>query len=343
MFSLSALSLHDPMSSPARADLLVSVVMPLHEDAAILAEVVKETSALLTAAYTHHEIVLVAETTDLATLKVAEVLLKELPCIRLLQLSRDFGRATAILAGLETSIGDYVVTLVPETDPPAQIVDMVSRCRELDGTVNGVDARGMSGGPLRLGLKKIFHSFMRRAMKVELLPGSTDFHVFSRRMVNALMQFREGARNLRLLTSTVGYRTAAFAYTPLSRTRRSSRKGFFEELNQGIEMIVAHSIHPLRWVSWLGLFAGALNLLYMLYAVAVYVFKKDVAPGWTTLSLQNGAMFFLIFSILAVLSEYVGRVLESAQGRPLYFIGDEKNSSVLLMETERRNIVEKSE
>lgn len=331
------------MSSTARADLLVSVVMPLHEDAAILAEVVKETSALLAAAFTHHEIVLVAETSDAETLKVAEVLLKELPCLRLLQLSRAFGRATAILAGLETAIGDYVVTLVPETDSPSLIVEMVTRCRELDGTVNGVDARGMSGGPLRLGLKKIFHSFMRRAMKVELLPGSTDFHVFSRRMVNALMQFREGARNLRLMTSTVGYRTAAFPYTPLSRSGRSSRKGFFEELNDGIEMIVAHSVHPLRWFAWLGVGAGALNLLYMLYALVIYLFKTNVAPGWTTLSLENAVMFFLLFTILAVLCEYVGRVLESAQGRPLYFIGDEKNSSVLIMEGDRRNVVEKSE
>jgi len=329
--------------SATRADLLVSVVMPLHDDAAMLADAVRETSQVLASAYTHHEIVLVASSTDEATVRAAEPLLEELPCIRLLQLSRDFGRSTAILAGLGTAIGDYVVTMVPDTDPPDKIVEMVTKCREIDGTVNGVADAGRADGVVRSVLKKVFHGFMRRFLHAQLLPGSTDFHVFSRRMVNALMQFREGARHLRLVTTTVGYRSAAFVYTPLSRSGKSTHKGFMAEVNEGIEMIVAHSNHPLRFVSWLGVFASMLNLLYMLYAVAIYLFKKNVAEGWTTLSLQHGAMFFLIFCILAVLAEYVGRLLEASQGRPMYFLGDEKNSSVLLMETERRNIVEKSE
>ena len=331
------------MSALPSTDLLISVVMPLHEDSTILADVVKETSSVLGVAFTHHEIILVGESTDEPTLAIAESLLKELPCLRLLQLTRDFGRSTAILAGLETAIGDYVVTLVPETDPPALIVEMIQQCRELDGMVNGVDAAGMAGGAVRVMLKRLFHEFMQRLLKAQLLPGSTDFHVFSRRMVNALMQYREGARQLRLLTTTVGYRRREFPYRPLSRSGRSSRKSFFEELNHGIEIIVAQSNRPLRWISWLGWFASLLNVFYVFYVIGVYFVKADVAPGWTTMSLQNSAMFFMLFSILAVLSEYVGRVLESTQGRPLYFLGDEKNSTVLLLDTERRNVVQKSD
>lgn len=325
-----------------RADLLVSVVMPLHEDARIIGEVVQETSAVLLQNYTHHEIILVADGSDEATLHAAQEAMRLVPGVRLILLSRDFGREMAVLAGLETSIGDYVVILVPETDPPGLIPRMIVRCRELDGMVNGVDERGTRGGRVRRVLKSIFHGYMRRFLKTELLPGCTDFRVLSRRMVNALTQFRESYRQLRLLTTTVGYRRCAFPYTPLSRSGRNMRKSFFAEIHEAIEIIVAHSHQPLRLVSLVGWFAGFLNVLYVLYAALIYLFKADVAPGWTTLSVQHGVMFFFIFSLLAILSEYVGRILEESRGRPLYLVSEEKNNPALPPDEHQRNVVSSS-
>lgn len=324
-------------------DLLVSVILPLEADAGILRQVVEETSAVLTESYTHHEIILVADGSDDALVAEAQQVLAKIPCVRLILLSRDFGREMAVLAGLETSIGDYVVILVPETDPPKLIPQMVAQCRELDGMVNGVDERPVRDGPMRRLLKRLFHGYMRRFLKTELLPGCTDFRVLSRRMVNALTQFRESYRQLRMLTTTVGYRRCAFPYTPLSRSGRDMRRGFIEELHEAVELIVAHSRQPLRLISFVGWFAGFLNVLYVIYAALIYLFKKDVAPGWTTLSVEQGVMFFFIFSLLAILSEYVGRILEESRGRPLYLVSDEKNSPVLHLNEDRRNVVQESE
>src|SRR5438105_2405397 len=96
-------------------------------------------------------------------------------------------------------------------------------------------------------------------------------------------------------------------------------------------IIVTNSTHPLRFVSWLGLFGGTLNVLYVGYVAAIYLFKKDVAAGWTTLSLQTAGMFFFVFLILVILSEYIGRILEESKERPLYYVLEERNSSVLLV------------
>jgi polyisoprenyl-phosphate glycosyltransferase len=326
-----------------RIDLLISAILPLRQDAAILPEVVRETSHALTTHFTHHEIILVAADSDPATTAAAQELLKTVPHVRLIQLSRDFGLEAALIAGLETSIGDYVVTLIPETDPPVLIPEMVGRCREADGMVIGVDDRGMAGGPVRLLLKRIFHGYMQRFLQAQLVPATTNYQVLSRRMVNALTQLSEGSRQLRMLSSTVGYQRRSFPYTLLARSGRGGRKSFLEELNMGVELLTSHTRQPLRWLSWLAWGASMLNVLYLHYTILVYLFKKDVAPGWTTLSLQHGLMFFLIFTILAVLSEYVGRIFEQTRGRPLYFIGDEKNSSVLNLETEQRNVVQDSE
>ena len=327
----------------SRHDLLISVVMPLQEDAQILETVVRETSQVLTEHYTHHEIILVADGSDAATCNAARIVTNQIPGVRLIMLSREFGREMSVLAGLESSIGDYVVVLVPETDPPALIPQMVARCREVDGMVLGVDQNGLGGGPLRRMLKKVFHAYMRRMLKTELLPGCTDFCVIGRRMVNALTQFRESYRQLRLLSSTVGYHRSAFPYTLLSRTGRNTQAGFIEELHQALELVVAHSRQPLRIVSWLGWIAGFLNVLYTFYVVLIYLFKKDVAPGWTSQSFMQGVMFFCLFTLLSILSEYVGRILEESRGRPLYFVTDEMNSPVVETEAERRNVVKESE
>jgi hypothetical protein len=71
----------------------------------------------------------------------------------------------------------------------------------------------------------------------------------------------------------------------------------------------------------------------------INLFKRDVAAGWTTLSLQNAGMFFLLFLILAVVTEYVGRILNETRERPLYYIAEEANSSVLIAGRDRRNVV----
>ena len=85
-----------------------------------------------------------------------------------------------------------------------------------------------------------------------------------------------------------------------------------------------------------------LNLLYAVYVVAIFLMKPTVAAGWTTQSLQLSGMFFFVCLILAVLSEYVGIILGEVRSRPLYFIAQEANSSVLLEDTVLSSIVKES-
>lgn len=85
-----------------------------------------------------------------------------------------------------------------------------------------------------------------------------------------------------------------------------------------------------------------LNLLYAFYVLAVYLMNPNVASGWTTMSLQQSGMFFFICLILAVMSEYIGTILGEVRSRPLYFIAQESNSSVLLEDTVQSSIVKES-
>ena len=113
---------------------------------------------------------------------------------------------------------------------------------------------------------------------------------------------------------------------------------FFESIRLAKEIIVSYSHHPLRVVSAIGLFASAANLLYAVYTIAVFIAAKRVAEGWTTLSLELAVMFFLLFIILSVICEYLGRILEETRAQPAYHIMEELSSTVLVADETRRNI-----
>ena len=326
----------------AAADCFVSVVAPLGSDSAIVEAFVAEVMGVLRDNYANYELVLVDDGSgDDTALKVA-ALLNAYECIRLIRLSRRFSLEVAIAAGLDSAIGDYVVVMLPNSDPPRLIPDMIRDSRSRHGIVFGVRADRSDQPPLTRAAIGLFYWCAKRFLKLAIPENATYFLVMNRQAVNAITRIKDKHRHLRVLSAYVGYDSKSFVYQPINRHGGSSRRSFFEVVNVAIDIIVANSIHPLRLVSWLGLFAGTVNAAYVCYILGIYLFKPDVAPGWTTLSLQTAGMFFLVFLVLTILSEYVGHILDELRDRPLYYILEEKNSSVLIPDQERRNVVRDS-
>lgn len=329
------------MNAPV-SDTFVSVVASLHNDAQIVLPFVRELHALLEAHYVNYEIVLVDDgSTDRTALELSQVL-ETLGCLRVLRLSRSFGRDAALLAGMDSCIGDFIVLMSPETDPPALIPDLVQRCRAAGGVVVA-RPRNIGPQPLWAGITSaIFHEYCRRILKVDLQPGARTYFCLSRAALNAVLAVRSRVWHLRYLAGIVGFDSETVAYDRIARSGRALERSFVEDLSSGIGIVLSNSKHPLRLASLLGLMASGINLLYMGYVVVVYLLKRDVQPGWTTQSLQISVMFFLVFVILTVLSEYVALVLEESQRRPAYFLAAEMNSNVVLRDTNRRNVVTQS-
>lgn len=326
----------------AASDCFISVVAPLYNDSAIVAAFMTEVMTVLQVSYTNYELILVDDGSVDDTAAKVTSLLNTYDCIRLIRLSRKFGTEIAIAAGLDSAIGDFVVIMLPESDPPQRIPEIVQQARNGYGVVFGV-RKDRSGEPLwmRAGVT-LFYWSANRLFKLSLPKNATSFRVLSRQVVNAVTQIKDKSRYLRIFSSCVGYSSQSFLYQPISPYGKRKTKGFFEAVSLALGIIVTNSTHPLRFVSWLGLIAGTFNVLYVGYIVAIYLFKKDVAPGWTTLSLQTAGMFFFVFLILTSLSEYIGRISEESKERPLYYILEERNSSILLADQERRNIVRES-
>jgi glycosyltransferase involved in cell wall biosynthesis len=323
------------------SDCFVSVVAPLKDDEKIVTDFLKEVVEILKTNFSSYELIMVDDGSADKTVSLVEEKLKVFECIRLVRLSRHFGEEVAISAGLDSAIGDFIVVMMPNNDPPFDIPEMVSLCRNgTAGIVTGVRAyREKEPFWSRIGAD-LFYWYTKRVLDMNLPKNSTQFRVLSRQAVNAITQVRDQYRYIRLISNFIGYSQIEYTYEQINRSGKKQRRGFWQSINMAADIVIANSAHPLRVVSVLGLIAGLLNLLYITYVVLIFLFKAQVAEGWTTTNFQSALMFFFIFVILTVLSEYVGRILNEARRRPLYYIFDEKNSSVMLADAERRNVVE---
>jgi dolichol-phosphate mannosyltransferase len=323
---------------PLVSNLFVSVVCRLHNQAGLVEALVSDVTRVLREHYENYELVLVDDgSIDDTSARIKE-LLRSTDCVRLLRLSRNFGLDVALTAGLESAIGDYVVTLSAESDPPALIPELIDLARRENAAVYGVAKGPRARGALYRAGARIFHWVARRLLELPLQPNATHFRVLSRQAVNAIVEIKDNYRYLRALTPYIGYATRTFAYAEISRSGAPSTTGLLEAVDTAIAVVVSNSTRPLRFVSWLALFASGLNATYVGYVFLINLFRRDVAAGWTTLSLQNAGMFFLLFVILAVVAEYVGRILNETRQRPLYYIAEEANSSVLIAGRDRRNV-----
>jgi dolichol-phosphate mannosyltransferase len=326
----------------ARADAFVSVVVPLHDDADILRAFFVELAGVVRARWQNYEIVLVDDGSTDGTARVAAELLEEHECSRYLRLSRSFGVETAIVAGLDTVIGDVAVVIRPEEDPPALVPAFVAKARASQGIVYGLRSSAPRESlSYSLG-RGLFTRLARRWVGVDLPERATLFLALARPTVNAVISIKDKARALRIYSSYVGFAHDFQAYEPVPRRSPARRKGLAEGLERGISLLVVNSQRPLRLVALLGLAMSAINLLYVGYVLAIALFKDHVAEGWITTSLQQAVMFLFLFLILSVLCEYVGRVLAETRDRPLYFVAEERASSVMIRDEERRNVVSES-
>jgi glycosyltransferase involved in cell wall biosynthesis len=325
------------MTAPA-SDIFVSVVAPLYDDAAHVAAFIRETEAVLLGHYAEYEIILVDDGSRDDTRRIVESLLQQHRCLRLLRLSRRFGVEIAVAAGLETAIGDFVVTMQPAVDPPGMIPRFVDLARDGNDIVIGVVSTPPHPGPVYRALRSVYFALCRRLLDVEVIPGSTCFRAFSRQAVNALLRVRSRRRHFSLLVYDIGFDSIRVAYeqSPRGAVVRPSLPAL---VRGGVSLIVHNSTAPLRLVSLMGLIGSLLSVGYAVYVVLVNMLLATIAPGWTTLSLQVTGLMFLMFLMLTFIGEYLVRLLEEVSDRPLYHVYSEKTSPIMLANPERTNVI----
>lgn len=318
--------------------LFVTVILRLQDDAARVEDLIAIIMGLLREHYENYELILVDDGSQDETIALAKPLLQEYECIRLLRLSQRYGPDIAFLAALESTMGDYAVLLQAASDPPELIPVLVRLAQEQEAMVYGADWIRQDQRGLRRWGSALFYWSCSTLFQVSIPAHSTYLWALDRRAVNAILEIKNNFKYLKAMIATLGFKAIAVPYQPRQRSHPPRWPEILGAIDTAVSVITSNSLRPLRFVSLLSVGASALNLLYVFYVVAVLFFKKDVAEGWVTLSLQNSVMFLLLFSVLIVLSEYIGRILHEAKAFPLYYVQEEANSSVIIANPTHPNL-----
>jgi polyisoprenyl-phosphate glycosyltransferase len=324
----------------APADCLVSIVAPLeHEGGEAVEAFVSEAVEQLRSIATHYEIILVDDGTHDDTRDRVKGLLARHDFVRLLRLSRHFGEETAIAAGLDAAIGDYIIVMLPNVDPPALIPKFFERVRSnAADLVYGVRLH-RKNEPLwyRAGAA-LFYGYVNGVLKAGLPRDSTQFRCMTRQVVNAITKIRDPEAYLRTLTSYVGFRKEPLAYAPINRSGRAAARPFGDALHLLRTLTIDYSTQPLRFTAWLAVFSAM--MFTALTGWQFYAGRNDpgrareLDPVMFVLSVQ----FLIVTLVLAAIAAYIASVARRTRTRPAYYVQEEHTSSVLLAEN-RRNVV----
>lgn len=316
-------------------DIFVSAVVVARRESQKISDYIVSLFEMLNSSYTNYEIIVVDNGASSAEIDSVVALLVRVPCIRVIKLSQQFKYDVAVFAGLEVSIGDYVCTLDSTIDPIEKISEFIAKNQSYDVVqgVSGVPIMGVFGSQIG---RRLFYWYNRKYIGIDIPLNATYYSSYTRRAINFLTASGRNHRNIRHLARRIGNGYTTLSYEPTSNpsNQRSLRTGVVEAL----EIVTSYSAHPLRFVTWLGVFASVVNVVYAAYVVVLNLSRNNLAPGWTSTSMQLSLMFFVLFIIMVILAEYIGRILVESCHEPSYLVSDELVSTVALADVNRRNI-----
>ena len=193
----------------------VTALIPFSGDAGRAVEYAGDVSEVLSRHYAHHEILLIEDGVGAESDSVLEPFLQRVDFVRVLRLSRAHGFETALQAGLESAIGDFVVITRVAYDPPELIPTLVDLAREGHDVVTGrIEAHGREARGTRLA-RRLYYAYLNRVLKLAMQPGLSDFRVLSRRMVNSLVRIKDRHRSIRMYGALLGFKQVYVPYVPL--------------------------------------------------------------------------------------------------------------------------------
>ncbi len=248
-----------------------------------------------------------------------------LPNVQVLALTSPVDADTAVWVGLDNAIGDFVAVFDPAEDAADALAAMLERARAGADVVFALNEARPAAGMLYRALGAAFRLLYALFHGVRFVSDAPGFRLVSRSVVNLVLKHPTPAFTYRQLAQLAGFTQAHVRYTSPPRAALPRRLG--ASIDRGLRLLVSTTRAPLRSVTWLSTVAASLNVLYSGYVVAIYLLKDDVAPGWTTLSLQTSGMFFLISLILLVLGEYVLQLTSALRTGPTWHVAREFNSA----------------
>jgi glycosyltransferase involved in cell wall biosynthesis len=241
--------------------------------------------------------------------------------LRVVNLSRNFGKEAALTAGIDHARGDVIVPMdIDLQDPPELIEPFMARWREGYDIVYGVRSQRTWDTAAKRVSASWFYRVFNTMSPVRIPPNVGDFRLVDRRAVEVLRQLPERNRFMKGLFAWVGFNAVGVPYERPQRAAGSSKFNFWRLWNFAIDGVVSFSTAPLRAWFYVGMVIAAIAVLYALFIITrVLLFGIDT-PGYASLLIAVLLMGAIQLLSLGIIGEYLGRLFLEVKGRPIYVV-----------------------
>jgi glycosyltransferase involved in cell wall biosynthesis len=237
-----------------------------------------------------------------------------------LRLSRNFGHQYALVAGLANAAGQAVITMDADLQHPPEVIPQLlthwSGGSKIVHTVR-IDHKQLSW--MKRITSRIFYRVFSCFSGVNLSAGMADFRLLDRQVVDEILQLSEAGLFLRGLIHWLGYPSSQVEYNCRERFSGNSKYNFRKMLKFGWIGVTSFSLVPLRIAIVVGIITSLISFGGLLYAVWGKFYDRAV-PGWASEIALPSFMFGILFIMLGIIGEYIGRILEEVRRRPRYLI-----------------------
>lgn len=255
------------------------------------------------------------------TLDVLRELRQRYNRVNYIDLSRNYGKENAMLAGFDYVKGDCMVIMDADLQhPPHVILQMIEKWEEgYDDVYASRLTRGKESW-LRKKLSLLYYRILQQSTRLEVLPNVGDFRLLDRRCINALKQMRENNRYTKGMYCYIGFKKTYVTFETEDRIAGESSMNYKTLINLAIEGILSYTTVPLRIATVIGVLTSLFAFIYMLVVFIKTLLYGDPVQGYPTMMIVILFLGGIQLLALGILGEYIGRIFTETKNRPVYFV-----------------------
>lgn len=256
------------------------------------------------------------------TLSILKELARKDKRVKFLSFSRNFGKESAMFAGLENATGDYVTLMDADLqDPPSMLPEMLDAI-----TKEGYDSVGTrrvtrkGEPPIRSFFARWFYRIINKMSKVEMVDGARDYRLMKRKVVDSIISLQEYNRYSKGLFSFVGYDTKWLEYENVERVAGETKWSFWKLFKYAVEGIVAFTTAPLSLASILGILICFVAFIAIICIVIKTIVFGDPVGGWPSMVCILLFVSGIQLLCMGIIGQYLAKTYLETKKRPIYIV-----------------------
>ena len=302
----------------------LSLVVPCFNEEANVERFFEEVNKTFAGKVTAYEIVFVDDGSRDGTYKKLKDIYESCSesTVQVLSFSRNFGKESAIYAGLKASKGELVCVIDADLQQHPRVVLEMLSVMEGDGSIDCVGAyqENRKEGKVLSAFKSAFYKIINKITDVDFVNGASDFRLMSRKMVDAVLSMSEYHRFSKGIFSWVGFNTVYIPYTVEERAFGESKWSFTKLFKYAIEGIVSFSTFPLKLATAIGMITSFASVIYLAVVILQKLIQGIDVPGYATIVVLVLFLGGMQLFCLGILGEYLSKIYVQVKDRPIYIL-----------------------